>query len=125
MKKLIMINFCILCSLVCCFSFPRKPPKKYYNKAEVIENEISYRIIIKSLKKITDYELVELHFLNTRLVSDYLAQNDIFLKTEGKISYFEINKKLLQDNNTDIYDVVFYLYNKRKGRCECYNILNS
>jgi hypothetical protein len=124
-KKGTMIFIFLFLSLVCCFSFPRKPPKKYYNKAGVSEKESSYKIILKSLKNTADYELVELYFSNTstRLSSAYLDEAGILLKNEGKISFFEINKNLVEDNNTDIYDVIFYLYNKRKGRLECYNLI--
>ncbi|MBQ4497501.1 MAG: hypothetical protein II973_08370 [Spirochaetaceae bacterium] len=124
-KKGIMIFIFLYVSLVCCFSFQRKPPKKYYNKSEVSEKESSYKIILKSLKNTADYELVELYFSNTstRLSSAYLDEAGILLKNEGKISFFEINKNLVEDNNTDIYDVIFYLYNKRKGRLECYNLI--
>ena len=127
MKKKLIIFIFVCVSILNCFSFTRKPPKKYYNKTEIIENEFSYKIVIKSIKNTDDYELVELYLSNTstRLSSAYLDEVGILLKNEDEKSFFEITKEFLQHNNANIYDMVFYLYNKRKERLECYNVLKK
>lgn len=117
MKKFLIFCIFAFITLISCFSFPQKPPKEYYNRTELIEMSDSYRIVINKLKNISDYELVQIFFVNRdRLTASDLVNADIALKNEDGIIFFEISKKYFQDDNI----IAFYLYNLRKGKTECY-----
>ncbi len=118
-KKGIMIFIFLYVSLVCCFSFPRRH-KDYYNKTEIIETENSYKIVIKSLKRKSNYELVEIQSKNLFFEKKLLIENDIILNNKDGMFFIEMDKKYFQSSNIYDSDFIFVLYNKKNGRMEYY-----
>ena len=76
--------------------------------------------MIKSLKRKSDYELVEIQSKNLFFEKKLLIENDIILNNKDGMFFIEMDKKYFQSSNIYDSDFIFVLYNKKNGRMEYY-----